>query len=305
MERSVHLSEKGMRLERFLRIHFPRLPAAAVLLKQGRLTVDGRRARALDPLAPGQIVRIADAAPRAVIGGGAGSGPTSPSEADRARLAVMTLFEDADLLVLDKPSGLPVHAGSRTGDDLDRLLAKFVDAEGARPVLVHRLDKDTSGLLVAARTPREAARLGKAFASRAVEKTYVALVEGVPEPSAGTIRRALKKIDTPRGGRMVAVPDDEPGALPAETAWRLLDVRDDGRAALVALAPHTGRQHQLRAHMSELGHPILGDRLYGQAGSAPRLMLHALRLVLPRAVGAPLILETPWPSDFGPRPSDL
>ena len=302
MERTVHLSEKGMRLERFLRIHFPRLPAAVVLLKQGRLTVDGRRARALAPLAPGQIVRIAVAAPRTANTEAAGS---APSEADRARLAAMTLFEDDDLLVLDKPSGLPVHAGSRTGDDLDRLLARFVDAEGGRPVLVHRLDKDTSGLLVAARSPREAARLGKAFASRAVEKTYVALVEGVPEPSEGTIRRALKKIDTPRGGRMVVVSDEEPGALSAETAWRVLDVRDGGRSALVALAPHTGRQHQLRAHMSEIGHPILGDRLYGRAGSAPRLLLHALRLVLPRAVGAPMILETPWPPEFGPRPSGL
>lgn len=302
MERTVHLSEKGMRLERFLRVHFPRLPSAAVLLRQGRLSVDGRRVRATDALAPGQIVRIAEPAARPPVDRAASPGP---SEADRARLAAMIVHEDADLLVLDKPSGLAVHAGTRTDDDLDRLLARFVDAEGERPVLVHRLDKDTSGLLVAARHGREAARLGRLFAGREVEKTYVAVVEGVPAPAEGTIDRPLRKIETPRGGRMVAVDPDAPGALAARTDWRVLEPRDGGRAALVALSPHTGRQHQLRAHVSELGHPILGDRLYGRAGSAPRLLLHALRLRLPRADGTTVAFETPWPAAFGPRPAGI
>jgi RluA family pseudouridine synthase len=305
MERTVHLSEKGMRLERFLRIHFPRLPAAAVLLKQGRLTVDGRRARLADALAAGQIVRIAEQPARSPTAGEGAPAAEAPSEADRARLAALTLHATDDLLVLDKPSGLAVHAGSRTDDDLDRLLAKFVDERGARPVLVHRLDKDTSGLLVAARHPREAARLGRAFAGRAVAKTYVALVEGVPDPAEATIALALAKVETPRGGRMTAVAADAPGALAAETVCRVIEPRDGGRAALVALSPHTGRQHQLRAHMSETGHPILGDRLYGRANTAPRLMLHALRLELPLADGRRLRLETPWPPAFGPRPAGL
>lgn len=303
MERTVHRSEQGMRLERFLRIHFPRLPAAAMLLKQGRLTVDGRKARVADALAAGQIVRVAEPSTEPRAGEGAAA-PTA-SEADRARLAAMTLFADDDLLVLDKPAGLAVHAGTRTDDDLDRLLAKFVDESGARPVLVHRLDKDTSGLLVAARHPREAARLGRAFATRAVAKTYLALVEGVPEPAETTITFALKKIDTPRGGRMTAVAPDAPGALTAETELRRIEIRDGGRSSLLALSPHTGRQHQLRAHVSELGHPILGDRLYGRANTAPRLMLHAFRLCLPRADGRVLVLETPWPVAFGPRPDAL
>lgn len=303
MERTVHLSEKGMRLERFLRIHFPRLPAAVVLLKQDRLTVDGRRARASDALAAGQVVRIAEPAPRRPAEEEGKASP--PSEADRARLAAMTLFSDDDLLVLDKPAGLAVHAGTRTDDDLDRLLSRFVDAEGERPVLVHRLDKDTSGLLVAARRGREAARLGRAFASRAVEKTYVAVVAGVPDPAESTIALPLKKIETPRGGRMVAVAPDDPDGLSAETLCRVVEIRDGGRAALVALSPHTGRQHQLRAHLSEIGHPILGDRLYGRAASAPRLMLHALRLVLPSPAGAPRVFETAWPDAFGPRPDGV
>ncbi|NLH82277.1 MAG: RluA family pseudouridine synthase [Phyllobacteriaceae bacterium] len=307
MERTVHLSEKGMRLERFLRVHFPRLPAAALLLKQGRLTVDGRKARASDALAAGQVVRIAEPTPRRPVEGqAAGEGARrAPSEADRVRLAAMTLFSDDDLLVLDKPAGLAVHAGTRTDDDLDRLLARFVDAEGERPVLVHRLDKDTSGLLVAAKRGREAARLGRAFASRAVEKTYVAVVAGVPDPAELTIVLLLKKIETPRGGRMVAVAPDDPAGLAAETLCRVVEIRDGGRAALVALSPHTGRQHQLRAHLGEIGHPILGDRLYGRAGSAPRLMLHALRLLLPTPTGGTRVFETAWPEAFGKRPDAI
>lgn len=304
MERTVHASEKGMRLERFLRIHFPRLPSAAVLTKQGRLTVDGRRVRIADPLAAGQIVRIAEpAAKSAPLSGPAAAG--GPSEADCARLAAMTLHADDDILVLDKPTGLAVHAGSRTDDDLDRLLARFTDAEGHRPVLVHRLDKETSGLIVAARHPLEAARLGKAFSGRSVSKTYLAVVEGVPEGGEGVIRLALKKVETPRGGRMVPVDPAEPGALACESRWRLLEVRDGGRAALVELSPLTGRQHQLRAHMSALGHPILGDRLYGRAGSAPRLMLHARRLEVIDAGGRRRAFETAWPEAFGPRPASL
>ncbi len=307
MERAVHTSEKGMRLERFLRIHFPRLPGAALLLKQGRLTVDGRKARALDPLAPGQIVRVGEPAPRprpAGEGAATGAEAPGPSPADRARLAAMIVHEDDDLLVLDKPAGLAVHAGTRTTDDLDRLLAGFVDAEGERPVLVHRLDKDTSGLLVAAKRRREAARLGAAFAGRDVEKTYLAVVEGVLDPPRGTIAVPLRKIETPRGGRMVAAPDDAT-ALTAVTDWRVVEIREGGASSLVALTPHTGRQHQLRAHMRECGHPILGDRLYGRAGSAPRLMLHALRLRLPAASGAEVRLETPWPAAFGPHPEGV
>ncbi len=301
-ERVVHTSEKGMRLERFLRIHFPRLPAAAVLLKQGRLTVDGRRARALDPLVPGQRVAVAEPRPRAVPEGE--GAPPPASAADRARLAAMIVHEDDDLLVLDKPAGLAVHAGTRTEDDLDRLLARLPDTEGERPVLVHRLDKDTSGLLVAARRRAVAARLGGAFAGREVEKTYVAEVEGVPSPAEGRIALALKKVATSRGGRMVAVPPDDPEALACETLWRVIEIRRDGGASLVELRPLTGRQHQLRAHLAEIGHPILGDRLYGRVGSAPRLMLHAHRLRLPRERAAPLDLVAPWPDAFGPRPAD-
>lgn len=292
MERTVHPSENGMRLERFLRIHAPRAVSAAQLLKQGRLTVDGRRARATDVLRVGQVVRLADPAPRP-----AGEAPaTAASPEERALIARITLCEDADLLVFDKPAGLPVHPGTRTSGDLDTVLAKCVDAEGERPRLVHRLDKDTSGLLVAAKSKRLAERLGRAFATRAVEKVYLAVLAGVPEPRAGRIDRPLKKVATPQGGRMVAADADDPAALPATTVWQVRTVAADGRSSLVEFRPETGRQHQLRVHAALLGHPILGDRLYGDPRTAPRLMLHAHRLRLPDRPD----LVAPMPEGFDP-----
>lgn len=298
MERVVHPSEKGMRLDRFLRIHAPRAPAAAVLLKQGRLTVDGRRARATDALAAGQVVRLAEPAPRPAAPSGEGRAAVPLGEAERDLLARITLFEDDDLVVFDKPSGLAVHPGTRTAGDLDSILAKWIDGEGERPRLVHRLDKDTSGLLVAAKHGRLAERLGRAFATRAVEKVYLAVVAGVPARPQGRIETPLKKVATAKGGRMVAASGDDPDGLAAATAWTVVEVAADGRSCLLELRPETGRQHQLRVHLRLLGHPILGDRLYGDGTAAPRLMLHAHRLVLPDGHGGHRTFVAPVPAGF-------
>ena len=286
-----------MRLERFLRIHAPRALGAAALLKQGRLTVDGRKMRAGDALAAGQVVRLAEPAPRPAAGDGAGE-TAGPSPAERALLDRITLFEDDDLLVFDKPAGLAVHPGTRTATDLDSILARCRDAEGERSRLVHRLDKDTSGLLVAAKTKSLAERLGRAFATRAVTKIYLAVVAGVPEGGEGRIEGALKKVETARGGRMVEAAAGDPDGLAAATGWRVLAVAGDGGSALIEFRPETGRQHQLRVHARLLGHPILGDRLYGDAATAPRLMLHAHRLRLPDGVGGGRWFEAPVPPGF-------
>ena len=294
MERTVHSCEKGMRLDRFLRIHAPRAPAAAVLLKQGRLTVDGRKARASDVLAAGQVVRLAEPAARPATA----EARAPLGAAERDLLARITLFEDDDLIVFDKPSGLAVHKGTRTTGDLDSILAKLVDAEGERPRLVHRLDKDTSGLLVAAKRKRLAEELGRAFAGRTVEKTYLAVVAGVPEPRSGRIETALKKVETPTGGRMVEALLDDPAGQAAATAWEVIEVATDGASSLVAFRPETGRQHQLRVHAALIGHPILGDRLYGDARAAPRLMLHAHRLRLPDGRGGHREFTAPMPDGF-------
>ena len=296
-ERTVHISEKGMRLDRFVRIHFPDLPFGLLssVLKRGRLTVDGRRARATDRLAAGQVVALAE---RDGEDGSARRGEDRrgrampaiepPSAEERAFLAGITLYEDDDLMVFDKPSGLPVHAGTRTDGDLDSLLARMVDARGERPVLVHRLDKDTSGVLVAAKSRAIAGVLGKAFSTRAVEKSYLAVVSGVPERREGLIEIALRKIETPRGGRMSAAGAGEAGALAAATDYRVVEGRHG--IAIMSLKPLTGRQHQLRAHMALIGHPILGDRLYGGA-AGPRLMLHAARIAFRHPRGGDVVFE--------------
>lgn len=321
MEATVHVSEKGMKLDRFLRIHFPKAGNAARLLKAGRLTVDGRPFRLADALAAGQVVRIAEGAGRNGEGdaasaasrgpsptrgtrAGSSSGASSAAPADPAivaELAAMTLHSDDEMIVFDKPSGLAVHAGTRTTRDLDTMLAALAGDDGERPVLVHRLDKETSGVLVAARGKRQAARLGRMFADRRMEKVYVALLAGVPEPRAGVISVPLKKVATPRGGRMVAADAADPEALPAETAYEVAELRDGGASSLVIFRPKTGRQHQLRAHAAILGHPILGDRLYGRAGSAPRLMLHAHRLAFAGGDGRDWCFEAAIPREFADR----
>ncbi|TBW34066.1 RluA family pseudouridine synthase [Siculibacillus lacustris] len=300
MERTVHVSEKGMRLDRFLRIHRPELAhgAAAGLLKSGRLTVDGRPFRLADPLAAGQVVRLAERPAGASAVAATPAIDPAARAAIEARLAAMTIWSDDDLIVFDKPSGLPVHGGTRSGEDLDGLLAQLVDARGKRPLLVHRLDRDTSGVLVAARSRAVAARLGRAFAARTVAKTYMAVVAGVPDPAAGTIALALAKRETPQGGRMVAVAADDPAGLSAVTEYEVVGTSPDGRSALVRLEPATGRQHQLRAHLAAIGHPILGDRLYGRAAAAPRLMLHALRLGFSRPDGRRIEVSAALPPVF-------
>ena len=307
-----------MKLDRFLRIHFPKAGNAARLLKSGRLTVDGRPFRLADALAAGQVVRIAEGAGRSGEGAtasaasrgapatargraGAQSGASTAAPADPAivaELAAMTLHSDDEMIVFDKPSGLAVHAGTRTTRDLDTMLAVLADDDGERPVLVHRLDKETSGVLVAARGKAAAARLGRMFADRRMDKVYVAVLAGVPEPRAGVISVPLKKVATPRGGRMVAAEVADPEALSAETGYEVAEVRDGGASSLVIFRPMTGRQHQLRAHAAIIGHPILGDRLYGRAGSAPRLMLHAHRLAFAGGDGGQWCFEAPIPSEF-------
>jgi RluA family pseudouridine synthase len=315
-ERRVHISEKGMRLDRFVRIHFPDVPFGSLssLLKRGRLTVDGKRAKATDRLAAEAIVAIADPGPRTDetrrlprAGDEATRAARLPREAaaaapveplgpeDLAFLRGLVLHEDDDILVLDKPSGLAVHAGTRTDRDLDHLLARLVDERGERPVLVHRLDKDTSGLLVAAKSRAIAAVLGKAFATRAVEKEYRARVSGRPEPAKGRIEIPLVKVETPRGGRMVAAEPGAPGALAAATRYEVVGTADD--VSDLALFPETGRQHQLRVHTRLIGHPILGDRLY-DGRSAPRLMLHAYRIAFRHPRRGAVTFEAPLPADF-------
>jgi tRNA pseudouridine32 synthase/23S rRNA pseudouridine746 synthase len=221
---------------------------------------------------------------------------------DIAFVRALVIFEDADILALNKPAGLSSQGGRIAVPTLDELLAAFAKPSGVKPRLVHRLDRDTSGVILAARSQPAAAFLGKAMMARRFRKTYLAIVApGAPESRNGTIEAALIRQDIGREAYVRVTADDEPGAQAALTRYRTL--KADGIAALVELSPRTGRMHQLRVHLASIGRPIAGDARYGGAlalaGQAvPRLMLHAQALAFPHPAGGERRIEAPLPADF-------
>ncbi|OYX14251.1 MAG: RNA pseudouridine synthase [Rhizobiales bacterium 32-66-8] len=225
--------------------------------------------------------------------------PSAPSAAPipDSPLAARLLHRDGMVLVLDKPSGLPVHPGPKGGETLHDHLDGLRFGLPRKPELAHRLDKDTSGCLVLGRHPKAIALLNKLFAEGKVDKTYVAVTKGAPEADSGRIDQPLAKRSPRRGWWMQAVPKGSPGALEAQTDWQVL-LRAEG-LAVIALSPLTGRTHQLRAHLAHLGHPILGDAIYGGASrlpGGPLLHLHARKVVLPVTKnGPPLTARAPFP----------
>jgi 23S rRNA pseudouridine955/2504/2580 synthase len=246
--------------------------------------------------------------PRRPRSGGPKGGPTGGavgcrpplSDADIALIRSLVLADDGGLIVLNKPSGLAVQGGSGVARDVDRLLAGLVHPGKDRPRLVHRLDRETSGLLVAARTRTLAAELSAAFAGRRVSKTYLAVIAGDGAGLPEAVDLPLRRVQ--QAGLDLAVPAQtgEAGAQEAVTRLRLLATGSGG--ALVEASPLTGRMHQIRAHLASLGTPILGDTKYGGlqmlgARPVPRLMLHAHRLQLPLATG-PRQLMAPVPPDY-------
>ena len=285
--------EDGVRLDRWFKRRWPQLGHGQIqkLLRSGQIRVDGGRAKAETRLVAGAQVRVPPL-------------PDSPPPVDHAVLPErdiafalsLVIYEDDEVLVLNKPSGLAVQGGTKTTRHVDRLLSAW--GEGLdRPRLVHRLDRDTSGVLVLGKTPAAAAALAGAFARRRAEKTYWAIVAGVPKPADGVIELPLAKVGV--GDRELVRPADpkDPRAEPAETEFVTL-AHAGPRAAWMALSPHTGRTHQLRAHMLAIGHPILGDPKYGDERSAEltadlKLQLHARRLDLPHPSGGRLVVEAP------------
>lgn len=230
-----------------------------------------------------------------------GSGPAPISAEDAAFARGLVIHEDAAVIAFNKPSGLAVQGGSGVTRSLEDLLAAFAKSNGKQPRLVHRLDRETSGVIVAARTKPAAAFFSEAFAGRDANKTYLAIVcGGAPEPLEGEIHAALKKVT--RGGLdIMEVVAPNAGGQAARTHYRTLAAT--AQAALVELRPETGRMHQLRAHMASLGRPIAGDGKYGGlfrlgAVEIPSLMLHAAALDLPSPDGGRLQLSAPPPAAF-------
>ena len=227
--------------------------------------------------------------------------PIALSAAEFAFARSLVIEEDAAMLALNKPAGLSSQGGRIKAHTLDDLLWAFARSNGKRPELVHRLDRDTSGVILAAKTKPAAGFLGKAIAARKVTKTYLALVASSPSPPAGAIESPLRREEIGREAYMRVCAADHPDAEAALTRYRL--VASGGAAALVELSPHTGRMHQLRVHLASIGRPILGDVRYGgalMAGGAPvpRLMLHASALEFPHPEGGRRRIEAPIPDDF-------
>jgi 23S rRNA pseudouridine955/2504/2580 synthase len=299
---AVTSDEAGMRLDRFFEARFPNLSFSHIqrIIRKGEVRVNGRRADPKDRLEAGQAIRIPplklDAPP-----------PRAGSEADdktRAFLASITLYEDADVMVLNKPMGLAVQGGSGTVRHVDGMLEvlRGPHADAQRPRLVHRLDKDTAGCLLVAKTRFAAAALAKSFRSRATRKIYWAVVAGVPKPRQGRISTFLAKEEREDESVMRIARHGEEGASHAITYYAVVETA--GQALCwVSLKPVTGRTHQLRAHMAHIGHPIVGDPKYFAienwqlpGGLQNRLHLLARRIVVPHPRGGTIDITAPLPA---------
>jgi 23S rRNA pseudouridine955/2504/2580 synthase len=287
-----------MRLDRFLRREVPGLTQGVLqkLLRTGKIKLNGTRAEANARLTEGDLLRVPEIAPPV-----AAPRERHVVKMDPARikeLEGMIIYQDDAVIALNKPAGLAVQGGSGIAVHVDGMLDALRKDEGERPKLVHRLDRDTSGILLLARSARVASRLSTLFRSRTVEKVYWALLTAVPETLQGRIDLPLKRVEFGNVSRAEPATRKDPDAQTAVTEYRVLD-HAGKKFSLVELRPQTGRMHQLRAHCLALGTPILGDAAYGgifAEGFADQLHLHARKLVLPHPDGGVLTLEAELPA---------
>lgn len=267
---TVNDADDGLRLDRWFRAHYPALSHGGLekLLRKGQVRVNGGRVKSGFRLTAGDTVRVPPLPPSP---GEGADRARKPQRADAAKLASerafiksITLYEDDALLVLNKPFGLAVQGGSGVTRNVDAILGALAGPEDERPRLVHRLDRDTGGVLVLAKSRKIAARVSDALKKHDVEKTYWALTVGSPRPRAGTINLAISKTEKPKGGgeRMAEGGADAKKAI---TDYMVID--DAGSVAFVALKPVTGRTHQLRVHCAAIETVIVGDFKYGGAGA--------------------------------------
>jgi 23S rRNA pseudouridine955/2504/2580 synthase len=284
---TVGTDDDGIRLDRWFKRHLPQVSFGMVSkwARTGQVRVDGKRAKPEDRLVAGQVLRVPPGGeattkkPRAVM-------PLTEEQFAQAEAMLIERTESA--LVLNKPPGLATQGGTKTHSHVDGLLDAYAGEDEPRPRLVHRLDKDTSGVLLVARTPGSAAFFSKRFSGRSAKKVYWALVVGVPDVAEGMIDAAIAK-QPGTGGEKMHV--DEENGQPARTKYRIVE-RAGNRAAWLELEPLTGRTHQLRVHCAAIGHPIVGDGKYGGqeaflTGSISRKMhLHARRLIIDAPKGS-------------------
>jgi len=298
--RVVGPDEGELRLDRWFRRHFPQVTHGHLqkLLRTGQIRVDGKRAEANLRLAAGQSVRV----PPLGVAPPKPPAPRPVPEREAEKLRASVLHEDESVLVIDKPAGLAVQGGTGTPHHLDGMLDALRFGHKERPRLVHRLDRDTSGVLVLGRSAGAAAKLAEAFRGKETRKVYWAIVIGRPKIKQGRIDAALAKRLGAHGERVMQVGEDDEDARRAVTYYATLDSAGD-RASWLALWPVTGRTHQLRAHCALIGHPILGDEKYGGEaaflpGLARRLHLHARSIAMPHPKRGTLSVTAPLPEDL-------
>lgn len=328
--RTVKADEAEMRLDRWFKTHFPSLAFGHLqkLLRTGQVRVDGKRAKADTRIEPGQAIRIpplekGEAAPQPGIReagvkaarGISGAMPASnirpralpkadrKTDETRSFLKSITLYEDDEMMVLNKPAGLAVQGGSGMKKHLDMMLDALTTKEGVKPRLVHRLDKDTAGCLIVAKTRLAAATLAKTFRSRSARKIYWALVAGVPRVKQGRVSTYLAKGEDEHGdAKMKVSRHGAEGADHALTYYAVVDTSAQ-KLAWLSLKPVTGRTHQLRAHAAHIGHPIVGDPKYFDiqnwelpGGMQNKLHLLARRIVIAQPkTGVKIDITAPLP----------
>jgi len=294
--KTIDSDEAGMRLDRWFRTHYPSLSFGHLqkLLRSGQVRVNGKRARSNIRVEPGQIVRVPPLA-------------TQPAKTERPRvgdddeLRKFLLYEDDQVLLFNKPAGLAVQGGSGLTRHVDGMLEAWRDRKGQKPRLVHRLDRETSGVLVVARTRLAASRLATSFRSRATKKTYWALTAGVPRPHQGKISTWLARRRYGDVEKMSVVDHGADEASHAVTHYSVVETSGT-KLAWLTLRPVTGRTHQLRAQTAHIGHPIIGDPLYFDdsdwqlpGGMQNRLHLHARRIVVPHPGSGTIDITAPLP----------
>ena len=297
---AVTADENGMRVDRFFEARFPGLSFSHIqrVIRKGEVRVNGKRTEPKNRLEAGQTVRIPPLrldVPKA---------RTMGNEADQTTadfLKSITLYEDADVLVLNKPMGLAVQGGSGTTRHLDGMLEVLRDTHGQRPRLVHRLDKDTAGCLLVAKTRFAASALAKTFRSRSARKVYWALVAGVPKVPQGRISTYLAKEEREDKSIMRIARHGDEGASHAVTYYAIVETSGP-LLSWISLKPVTGRTHQLRAHMDHIGHPIVGDPKYFAienwqlpGGMQDKLHLLARRIAVPHPRGGTIDITAPLP----------
>lgn len=297
---SVAADDDGIRLDRWFKRHLPETSFNTVSrwARTGQLRIDGKRAEPGDRVSAGQTIRVPPEEPAKPARTKRERPPLSQDQIDFA--TALVIHRDRQALVINKPPGLATQGGSGTTEHVDGLLdALQFEAEG-RPKLVHRLDKDTSGALLLARTARAAAAFSRSFSSRSARKVYWALVNGVPQLDEGEIDLRLAKQPGSGGEKMHVDPKE---GAPARTRYRVIE-RAGNRAAWLELQPLTGRTHQLRVHLMAIGHPIVGDGKYGGreaflTGAISRKMhLHARRIRIDHPDGGKVDVTAELPEHF-------